>query len=275
MLLRFTTTDMLNTALIDIASGARVYSITTVQEETVESNIASQKKESSTCAEDVSSAPPSRCKRRRTTITDSSERSVASMIWNGRHPDITIGEEHVGGLTDLFGSSTVRFMPKILAIPTRFDSEYIWTATSESLTLVDYDSDTIKGIFHLNAVPVPQALRWLPKPKSRPAISDESPSPASSTSRHSLASTSSSSLSSPNSSKPLIYPGAPGFGWNYLEFVPHPLAHDVEIIISFIMMEILRRGRFSLTPYTFQRPKLSRFREVRDAISRRLRPITH
>ena len=110
MLLRFTTADMLNTALIEVASGARVYSIVTVP---AESGIVSQTKEFSactSCSEKFSSAPPLRCKRRRTTVMDSSGQPVASMIWNGRHPDITIGEEHVGGLTDLFGSSTVRFM---------------------------------------------------------------------------------------------------------------------------------------------------------------------
>jgi hypothetical protein len=51
-------------------------------------------------------------------------------------------------LTDLIGSSTVRFLPKILAIPTRFDMEYIWTATANSLTLFDYNAEAIRGTFY-------------------------------------------------------------------------------------------------------------------------------
>ena len=84
----------------------------------------------------------------------------------------------------------------------------------------------------------------------------------------------------------------PGVGSNYLEFTPHPLAQDVEIIseycnivsisfklnlnpaVSFIMMEILRRGRFNLTPYTFQKPKLWQLKEARDLVWRRLRRNT-
>ena len=66
----------------------------------------------------------------------------------------------------------------------------------------------------------------------------------------------------------------PGLGSCYLEFTPHPLAQDIEIILSFLMMEILRRGRFSLTPYTFERPKLWQFKEARDLFMRRLRRNT-
>ena len=36
------------------------------------------------------------------------------------------------------------------------------------------------------------------------------------------------------------------------------------------MMEILRRGRFLLTPYSFERPKFWQLREARDVISKRL-----
>jgi len=165
-------------------------------------------------------------------------------------------------LTNFFGSSTVRFMPKILAVPTRFDAEYIWTATSTSLTLIDYESDTVKGTFHQNAVPIPQSLT---SRKARPQM------PSSPASCQSLTSTSSSmTAASISSSKSFIYSGLPGVCSNYLEFAPHPLAHDVEIIISFIMMEILRRGRFLLTPYSFERPKFWQLREARDVISRRL-----
>ncbi len=82
----------------------------------------------------------------------------------------------------------------------------------------------------------------------------------------------------------------PGLGSNYLEFTSHALAHDVEIIsmytlsnnitslltclVSFLMMEILRRGRFNLTPYTFQKPKLWQFKEAKEQFLRCLRRHT-
>jgi hypothetical protein len=111
MLLRFTTADLLNTTLIDVASSDRAYSIATV-EEGVEIWSDAQLKQSSSSSSSWSSGDfsttPRKC--RRTTITDSSGYLIASLIWNGRHPDITVGKEHIGGLTNLFGSSTVRFM---------------------------------------------------------------------------------------------------------------------------------------------------------------------
>jgi hypothetical protein len=66
----------------------------------------------------------------------------------------------------------------------------------------------------------------------------------------------------------------PGVGSNYLEFSSHPLAQDVEIILSFLMMEILRRGRFSLTPYTFDNPTMWQFKDARESFFRRLRRNT-
>ncbi|KAF8637385.1 hypothetical protein AX17_002882 [Amanita inopinata Kibby_2008] len=279
MLLRFATNDMLNTALVDVESGEPAYLITTVLEFGPEPrSVYASALSSSASSESSSSHTPSFPRRRLTTIKDSNEKLIATLAWNGRHPDITIGGEHVGGLTDLFGSSTVRFMPKILAIPTRFDTEYIWSATSESLALIDYDTEMTKGVFHQNAVRIPQPLKSFSKLKPRsttccvPASAIESPS-ASHISLSTNSSWSSASSVCPPSS--FIHTGMPGIGSNYLEFVPHPLAHDVEIIISFILMEILRRGRFSLTPYTFERPKLWEFREARDTIFRRLRRKTY
>ncbi|KAF8724840.1 hypothetical protein AX14_008559 [Amanita brunnescens Koide BX004] len=264
MLLRFTTADLLNTTLIDVTSSDRAYSIATV-EEAVETWSDSQLKPSSSSSWSSGDFSLTPRKRRRTTITDPSGHLIASLMWNGRHPDITIGEEHIGGLTNLFGSSTVRFMPKILVVPTRFDAEYIWTATSKDLTLIDYDSDTVKGTFHQNAVPVPQSFTSFSPQKAKTSMPEQL------SSRHSLISTSSTTTAaSVSSNNSFIYSGLPGVGSNYLEFDSHPLAHDVEIIISFIMMEILRRGRFSLTPYSFERPKFWQLKEARDVIIRRL-----
>jgi len=164
---------------------------------------------------------------RRTLIHDSDGKVVGEIGWTGQRPqDIVIADEKIDGLTDLFGSSTVRFMPKILSIPTRFDTEYIWTATPDSLTLFDYDSNQTKGNFRQNCIRLAGHF---------------------------------------------LHTHIPGIGSNYLEFELHPLAHPVEIIVSFLMMEILRRGRFSLTLYSFERPKLWQLCDARDSVCRRLR----
>ncbi|KIJ69106.1 hypothetical protein HYDPIDRAFT_105675 [Hydnomerulius pinastri MD-312] len=61
-----------------------------------------------------------------------------------------------------------------------------------------------------------------------------------------------------------------GLGHDYLEFEPHPLASIDELIVTFILMEILRRGRFNQHSDTFDRPKLWQSRSFAN-LSRRLR----
>ncbi|KAF8643901.1 hypothetical protein AX16_008917 [Volvariella volvacea WC 439] len=236
MLLRFSNPDMLSSSLIDVATGVRAYDIATVRQDCLSSPesslsmppITSSSASSSLPEKDPRPLPPSDAERHTTIISDALGIVRARITWIGRQPDITIGDNHIGGLSRLFGSSTVRFMPKVLAIPTRFDAEYVWTATANSLTLFDYKTEQTKGTFHHNAIRLPSA--------TKPSLRSQEKS----------------------SSSTLVHTHLPGVGSNYLEFSPHPLADPVEIIISFMMMEILRRGRFNLTPYEFQRPKLWR-----------------
>jgi len=175
-----------------------------------------------------------------------------------------------------------------MAIPTRFDTEYVWTASADGLTLFDYDTETVKGTFHQNVIRLPtksfktSSVKAKLTSPSRPLLDFS-------------ASFSSSSLSESESevkpNKGTFLPSLPGLGSNFLEFDSNPLADDVEIIsestllssfehaltvlpVSFIMMEILRRGRFNLTPYTFEQPKLWQFKETRDLFLRRLRRNT-
>ncbi|KAG6820840.1 hypothetical protein H0H93_010667 [Arthromyces matolae] len=283
MLLKFTTTDILDTALVDVSTGERAFDIVT------------ENTEPQSQIDDSAEPSTSSNGRRYTSIKDASGACLVSITWTGRRPDITIFDEKVGQLTDLFGSSTVKFMPKIMAVPTRFDTEYVWTATPDSLTLVDYDSDTVKGTFHQNVIRLPSPFKSRSS-KSSPSsrltstvdrVPSTTPSVAnlflpSSFSKISLSSSLSSSSSSfshqphikKTSPSTFIPTHLPGIGGNYLEFDSHPLAHDVEIIVSFLMMEILRRGRFSLTPYDFQRPKLWQLKEARDLMLRRIRRNT-
>ncbi|KAF9484663.1 hypothetical protein BDN70DRAFT_81954 [Pholiota conissans] len=297
MLLKLSAPDMLNTSLIDVATGDRAYNIVTVlipatdrptdvvdcMKSPAASSSSSHTPSPASSASFLKKSTPAphpedlKGEQRQTTITDATGKVVANIAWNGRRPDIEIGDEKIGALTDLFGSSTVRFMPKILAIPTRFDTEYVWTATADSLTLYDYDTETVKGSFHQNALRIPSGSKH-----SKPKLSSPSKFRLSSPSTHFLSS-STKSISEdvecdPKSSElgksTFIPTHLPGVGSCYLEFSSHPLAQDIEIILSFLMMEILRRSRFSLTPYTFEKPRLWQFKEARDLFLRRLRRNT-
>ncbi|TFK42332.1 hypothetical protein BDQ12DRAFT_731993 [Crucibulum laeve] len=281
MLLKFTTSDMLNTALIDVTTGERAYNIVTVLSPSKiakPSSLPEALKMQSPANAVASTSKHVEANpvvvQRRTTITDATGKIIADMEWNGRHPDITIVDEKVGALTDLFGTSVVRFLPKTLSIPTRFDTEYIWIATPDTLTLYDYDTDSTKGTFHQNVIRIPTSLKSsaklnLPSSPSKNRLSSYTSSSSSSSSSEDL-----HSPSKDTAKATFIQTHVPGLGSNYLEFNSHPLCHDVEIIISFLMMEMLRRGRFILTPYTFEKPKLWQLREAKDLVMRRIRRNT-
>ncbi|KAJ7286125.1 hypothetical protein C8J57DRAFT_1663878 [Mycena rebaudengoi] len=167
MLLKFTSQDMFNTTLVDVSTGVPVFHLATA----------------------VMPGP-------------SSSKGPCRVP---RH--ITVLDESVGGLIELFGTETVQFIPKELTIPTRFDTEYLWTATPSSLYLLDYDSDERRAQLHLHA------------PTSQPTH---------------------------------VCARSAGF----LELAPHPhgLAPPVEILVSLLLLDILRRGRFGLPAYEFAPP---------------------
>lgn len=185
--------------------------------------------------------------------------------------------------------------PKALAIPTRFDPNWIWIATSESLILLDNSNETTMGVFHHNAIRIPTALTP-GRRKSSHAVPPNHADIKPDMELLSSDSDSTPSLLSPSadsSQSSFFQSHIPGIGSNYLEYTPHPLAHDIEIIskflalkfywvlsdivsfiVSSLMMEILRRGRFSLSPYTFNRPKAGQIKEARELMLRRLRRNT-
>jgi hypothetical protein len=93
MILKFGTSDVLNTTLIDASTGSLAYYITTDLLPVIE-------------AKSLADQPPLR----KTWIFDSKGGMVGKIGWQGRQPhDISIADETVGGLMHLFGSSTVRF----------------------------------------------------------------------------------------------------------------------------------------------------------------------
>ncbi|THU84923.1 hypothetical protein K435DRAFT_869809 [Dendrothele bispora CBS 962.96] len=271
MLLRLTSSDMLNTSLVDVITGKTMYTIVTsivdIQDtpeslpgaaspfgiispslvltdrlETTSVHLPSSRPSSPSTRVSptpeklqLNDAPPtlSSIQVRKTEIQASDSGTLlADIRWNGRRPDIMLMNQHVGPLTALFDITTVQLLPNTLAIPSRFDTEFVWNATAHSLTLIDLDSDQTKGTFHQNVFRV--------------------------------------SSSSNSAAGKFIHTRIPGVGHNYIEFESHPLVEDVEIIVSFFMMEILRRGRFALTPYMFERPKLWQIIEAKDLIMRRL-----
>ncbi|KAF9564424.1 hypothetical protein CPC08DRAFT_685293 [Agrocybe pediades] len=270
MLLRFTSPDMLNTSLVDVATGQRVYDIMTAPLPDKEGRHKPADENKPTASSSSSFVEPRDMTRRRTRITNAVGKVIANLEWTGRCPDITIGDEHIGPMTELFGTSTVPFEPKVLVIPTRFDTEYIWTATADSLTLVDDDSQLTKGRFHYNVIRIPVGST---ASKLEKTLFANVPCESSSSSVRS-----GSTDDSKHESKPIkstfIPARIPGVGSNYLDFASHPLADDVEIIISFLMVELVRRGRFGLPQYEFSKPKLWQFKEARDLVMRRLRRNT-
>jgi hypothetical protein len=123
MLLKFTSTDMFNTSLVNVATGKCAYEITTVstpcQPERLPPPPLFSSSNTTSASEDSDAAkryPAAREKpkrdvpHRRTQIRDGSGHLAADVQWEGRHPHITIDGEEIGGLNDLFGSSTVRFL---------------------------------------------------------------------------------------------------------------------------------------------------------------------
>ncbi|KAF9500567.1 hypothetical protein BDN71DRAFT_1586070 [Pleurotus eryngii] len=230
-LYQFTSVDILNTSLIDVRTGGSTYQIVTspdVPEGSSSKVTQLSRSDETSAAGSDGELDGAEVPKRRTVIYDAAGDVVCEIAWNGRIPDITLGDKKVGPLKQLFGSTGVPFRHNALTIPSRFNADCVWTATPNSLVLYDHNSEAVRGAFHHNVV--------------RP------------TKGH------------------LIKAHIPGLGHNYLSFTQHDSVSPVEFILSFIMLEIVRRGRFLLTPYSFERPKHQWV--ARDLIMRRLRRST-
>ncbi|KIJ10526.1 Anion:Cation symporter family protein [Paxillus involutus ATCC 200175] len=202
MLLKFSKADILNSSLVYPDTGALGYTILTRSH-----FIRAGDKDSDTESEDEA------VETRRTIIYNKNGISMAGIVWEGRRPvEITIGQEKIN-VKGMFGCQSAILSHNILGIPARFDTEFFWMAAPDGLTLLDYDSNEIKGQFHVNSLRVGE--RFITTPIS-------------------------------------------GLGHDYLEFEPHPLASTDELIVTFLLMEILRRGRFNQHSDAFDRPKLWR-----------------
>ncbi|KAF8197575.1 hypothetical protein BJ912DRAFT_953884, partial [Pholiota molesta] len=244
MLFKFTAPDMLNTSLVDVATGERAYNIVTVLSHPrhplrtwpPNSPLIASSSERTTFLKKSAPAPNPADH-----ITDAAGKVVANITWTGRRPNITIGDENIGLLL-IF--SALR-LPKILAIPTRFDTEYVWTATADSLTVCS---------FHQNTIRIPSSSKV-----SKPKLSSPSKFRLSSPSTNFLSSTSTKStfpaISEDSENEPKVPEPTKS------TFIPTRLPGDIEIILSFLMMEILRRGDFRL-PLTPLKSRNLAFKEA-------------
>ncbi|KAF8447836.1 hypothetical protein L210DRAFT_3628238 [Boletus edulis BED1] len=202
MLLKFSKSDILDSSLVYPETGALGFTILTRSH-----FIHAEERDSDTESESEATVT------RRTVIADKRGLTVAEIGWDGRRPVVVIiGKEKVA-VKEMFGSQSAILSHNVLGLPARFDTEFFWLAGPDGLTLLDYDSNQIKGHFHLNSLRVGE--HFITAPLS-------------------------------------------GFGHHYLEFEPHPLASTAELIVTFILMEVMRRGKFNQHPNTLDRPKLWR-----------------
>ncbi|KAN0077173.1 hypothetical protein V8E55_011028 [Tylopilus felleus] len=202
MLLKFSKSDILDSSLVYPETGALGYTILTRSH-----FIRAGEKDSDTESESETTVT------RRTIVTDKRGLTVAEIGWDGRRPvEVIIGKETVA-VKEMFGVQSAILSDNVLGLPARFDTEFFWLAGPDGLTLLDHDSNQIKGQFHLHSLRVGE--HFITAPLS-------------------------------------------GFGHHYLEFESHPLASTAELIVTFILMEVLRRGKFSRHLNTSERPKLWR-----------------
>ncbi|KAI9571429.1 hypothetical protein HD554DRAFT_2203478 [Boletus coccyginus] len=214
MLLKFSKSDVLDSSLVYPETGALGFTILTRSH-----FIHGGEMDSDTESESEATVT------RRTTIVDKRGVTVAEIGWDGRRPvEVIIGKDKVT-VKEMFGPQSAILSHNVLGLPARFDTEFFWLAGPDGLTLLDYDSNQIKGQFRLNSLRVGE--HFITTPLS-------------------------------------------GFGHHYLEFEPHPLASTAELIVTFILMEVLRRGKFNQHPSPFDRPKLWRSPSLAH-LSRRIR----
>ncbi|CAK5277593.1 unnamed protein product [Mycena citricolor] len=228
MLLRLTSQDLFNTTLVDNATSQPSFHLSTT----------------------IVAGPSKGPVRRRTEIHDASGDIVGTIDWEGHVPQhIVLLDEAVGGLVDLFAAKTIALIPRELSLSTRFDTEFVWTATPEEVFLLDIDSGNRMAELHPPRSSLPSLT--FPLRTAKPKQSSLGSSVTS------LSATSTSADST------LLPRGTPFVS---LTSHPHGLASDVELLVSLLMLDILRRGRFQLPAYRFGPP--SPWREAWSRISR-------
>ncbi|KAH9001083.1 hypothetical protein EDB92DRAFT_10370 [Lactarius akahatsu] len=219
MLLKYMSSDLLNSSIADMGSGVQLFVVRTESFYTTER-----------IYHPVAGAKDTCIRRRRTVITDIHQRQVAEIVWAGRVPlSISLKGETLDGVTPLFNGcesvtivyvtgplsptvahdpTSVRSSPhrsSELKVPTRIGA--VWVATRHSLELRCSNSGKLRSAFYLNSVQIGHRLR---------------PSPI------------------------------PGMGSHFLEVHDVHSAHMVEMMVSCLIMDILRRNVFDVSPHDYQ-----------------------
>ncbi|KAI0665302.1 hypothetical protein C8Q70DRAFT_44618 [Cubamyces menziesii] len=140
MLLKLTSSDIRDTALVDCATGDVVYRTSTPTPALLRSRAGSI---SSWASPSRSQEKLPQCDESTTAVLDKEGQTVAEIVWEGRHASvIRIQEEVLRGTTELFDAAFVKIFPDETFLPTRM--EYTWRITPETLTLLD-DDDAVVG----------------------------------------------------------------------------------------------------------------------------------
>ncbi|KAI8982829.1 hypothetical protein BD414DRAFT_491249 [Trametes punicea] len=161
MLLKLTSSDIRDTALVDCTTGEVVYRTSTSVPHRARSRSGSTTSWASTSTS-RSQEKLLRCDQCTTAVIDQDGETVAEITWEGRHASvIRIQEEVLRGTTDLFDAAFVRVFPDETFLPMRL--EYTWRIAPETLTLLD-DDDAVIGRQYTDC----DLVRGRPVPTLRP-----------------------------------------------------------------------------------------------------------
>lgn len=140
MLLKFTSSNVENTSIIDCSTGDVAYIVSTPMPPSrsrTRSTTSLMSFASSSTSHDRY-APEQKV----TSLSSADGEVLAEIFWEERHASlIKIGEETLAGTGELFDAQFVKVLPDETLIPTRM--EYVWRTTPDDLTLLDDDSEVI------------------------------------------------------------------------------------------------------------------------------------
>ncbi|PIL24413.1 hypothetical protein GSI_14167 [Ganoderma sinense ZZ0214-1] len=212
MLLKVTSPDIHNTALLDCATNEVLYRTTTSP---VSPGLPGPSRSRTSLASTFSRASSSRsyeklpaCDLNTTAVLDSDGDTVAEIVWEGHNATIIrIQDEELRGTTELFDAAFARVLPDETILPTRM--EYTWRITAEGLTLLD-DDDEVVGRLYSDCA--------LVKGRPVPALPLQ-----------------------PGNSK----------GADYLELENLPSDELLEVIVTYLLVTPLRERLYSISRYVY------------------------
>ncbi|PCH37799.1 hypothetical protein WOLCODRAFT_135855 [Wolfiporia cocos MD-104 SS10] len=147
MLLKFESTDIHRSSIIDCATGDVVFrTVTPTRQTQTRKRSGSRSTLRSTFLRiSEEKLPAEDSEELKTVVEDADGHIIAEITWEGYEGNtascIRIGEEYLTGAADLFDAEFVKIYPEETLMPTRL--EYVWRLTADSLTLLDDDNEEI------------------------------------------------------------------------------------------------------------------------------------